>query len=67
MIYYFILSSHIKQWESEFKNDIIWMKIDHFKKNVLCSDNVTTDVDYLHVKRIHLVGFSYIVIEDKTH
>jgi hypothetical protein len=39
-------------------------KIDHFKVFVLCSDNVTADVDHLHVNRIHLVGSSYIVIED---
>jgi hypothetical protein len=39
-------------------------EIDHFKKIVLCSGDVTADVDHLHVKRIHLVGFSYIVIED---
>jgi hypothetical protein len=32
----------------------------HFKFFVLCSG----DVDHLHVKTIHLVGFSYIVIED---
>jgi hypothetical protein len=25
---------------------------------------VTADVDHLYVKRIHLVDFSYIVIED---
>jgi hypothetical protein len=29
------------------------------------SGDVTAGVDYLHVKRIHLVSFSYIVIEDK--
>jgi hypothetical protein len=39
-------------------------EIDHFKVFVLYSNNVVADVDYLHVKRIHLVGFSYIVIED---
>jgi hypothetical protein len=36
-------------------------EIDHFKIFVICSG----DVDHLHIKRIHLVGFSYIVIEDK--
>jgi hypothetical protein len=35
-------------------------EIDHFKKIVLCSN----DVDHLHVKRIDLVDFFYIVIED---
>jgi hypothetical protein len=35
-------------------------EIGHFKVLVVCSG----DVDHLHVKRIHLVGFSYIVIED---
>jgi hypothetical protein len=31
---------------------------------IICSGDVTADVDHLHVKRIHLVGFSYIVIDD---
>jgi hypothetical protein len=39
-------------------------EIDHLKKFVLCSGDVTADVDHLHVKRIHLVCFSYRVIED---
>jgi hypothetical protein len=38
--------------------------VDHFKNFVLCSGDVATDVDHLYVKRIHLVCFSYIVIED---
>ncbi len=41
-------------------------EINHFKVFIMCSGDVT-DVDHLHVKRIHLVhlvGFSYIVIED---
>jgi hypothetical protein len=42
-------------------------EIDYFKVFVLCSGDVTADVDYLHVKRINLVGFSYIVIEDREH
>jgi hypothetical protein len=37
-------------------------EIDHFKVFVLCSGDVAIDVE--HVKRIHLVDFSYIVIED---
>jgi hypothetical protein len=36
-------------------------KIDHFKIYVLCSGDVATDVDHLHVKIIHFVDFSYIV------
>jgi hypothetical protein len=28
-------------------------EIDHFKKFILCSDDVAADVDYLHDKRIH--------------
>jgi hypothetical protein len=28
------------------------------------SGDVAADVDHLHVKRIYLMGFSYIVIED---
>jgi hypothetical protein len=39
-------------------------KIDHFKVFVLCSGDMAVDVDHLRIKRIHLVGFSYIVIED---
>jgi hypothetical protein len=41
-------------------------KIDHFKDFVLCNGDVAADMDHLHAKRIHLVGFSYIVIEDST-
>jgi hypothetical protein len=41
-------------------------KTDHFKLFVLCSGDMTADVDDLHVKRIHLVSFFYIVIEDLT-
>jgi hypothetical protein len=30
--------------------------------------DVTADVNHLYVKRIHLVGFSYVIIDDKiTH
>jgi hypothetical protein len=32
-------------------------------KFVYCGD-VTTDVDHLYIKRIKLVGFPYIVIDD---
>jgi hypothetical protein len=39
-------------------------EIDYFKNFILYSDNVTNDMDYLHIKRIHL-SFSYIVIEDR--
>jgi hypothetical protein len=39
-------------------------EIDHFKKFVLCNGDVAADVDYLHIKRIYLVSFSYIFIED---
>jgi hypothetical protein len=41
-------------------------EIDHFKFFVFYSGDVTTDVDHLHIKRIHLVNFSYIVIDDVT-
>jgi hypothetical protein len=41
-------------------------EIDHFKVFVLCSDDVTANMDHLHVKRIYLVSFSYIVIEDSN-
>jgi hypothetical protein len=39
-------------------------EIDHFKISILYSGDVAADVDHLHTKRINLVGFSYIVIED---
>jgi hypothetical protein len=41
-------------------------EINYFKVFVLCSCDVAADVDHLHVKRIHLVSFSCIVIEDTT-
>jgi hypothetical protein len=41
-------------------------KIGHFKFFILCSDDVVADVDHLYVKRIFLVSFSYIVIDDYT-
>jgi hypothetical protein len=40
-------------------------EIDYFKVFVFCSGNMITDVDHLHVKKIYLVSFSYIVIENK--
>jgi hypothetical protein len=39
-------------------------EIDYFKVVVLYSCDVIADVDYLYVKRIYLVGLSYIIIED---
>jgi hypothetical protein len=39
-------------------------EIGHFKVFVTCNDDVAADVDHLYVKRIYLVDFSYIVIED---
>jgi hypothetical protein len=39
-------------------------EIDYFKVFVLCSGDVAADVDHMHIKRIHLVGLSYIVMED---
>jgi hypothetical protein len=42
-------------------------EIDHFKIFVLCSGDVAADVDHLHVKRIYLVDFFYIVIEDSNN
>jgi hypothetical protein len=41
-------------------------KIGHFNFFILCSGDMSTDLDHLHIKRIHLVSFSYIVIEDST-
>jgi hypothetical protein len=39
-------------------------EIDYFKLFVLYSGDVAANVDHLHVNRIYLVGFSYIVIKD---
>jgi hypothetical protein len=39
-------------------------EINHFKVFILCSGDVAVDIDHLHVKRIYLVDFFYIVIED---
>jgi hypothetical protein len=39
-------------------------EIDHFKVFVLYNSDVTTDVDHLHIKRIQLMSFSYIIIDD---
>jgi hypothetical protein len=40
-------------------------EIDHFKKFILYSGDMTVDVDHLYVKR-NLVNFSYIVPDDST-
>jgi hypothetical protein len=45
-------------------------EINHFKVFVLCSGDVTANVDHLHVKRIHLeplMGHLYIVREDNIN
>jgi hypothetical protein len=39
-------------------------EIDYFKVFIFHSSDVASDVNHLHDKRIHLVSFSYIVIED---
>jgi hypothetical protein len=39
-------------------------EINHFKVFILCSGDVAVGIDHLHVKRIYLVNFFYIVIED---
>jgi hypothetical protein len=36
-------------------------EIDHFKNFVFYSDDVAVNIYHLHIKRIHLVDFSYIV------
>jgi hypothetical protein len=42
-------------------------EIDHFKLFILCSGDMTTNMNHLHVKRIDLVNFSYIVIENDSY
>jgi hypothetical protein len=41
-------------------------EINHFNFFVLCSSDVTADVDHLYMKIIHFMSFSYIVIEDSS-
>jgi hypothetical protein len=41
-------------------------EFDHFKVFILYSGDVITDIDHLYIKKIHLVRFSYIVIEDSV-
>jgi hypothetical protein len=41
-------------------------EIGHFKVFILCSGDMVADVDHLYVKKIFLVSFSYIVIDDYT-
>jgi hypothetical protein len=41
-------------------------EINYFKFFIMYSDDVTADVNYLHVKKIYLVNFSYIIIDDYT-
>jgi hypothetical protein len=38
--------------------------IDHFKFFIFYIDDVTSDINHLYVKRIHLMSFTYIVIKD---
>jgi hypothetical protein len=40
------------------------MRLIIFKKLYFVVGDVTADIDHLHVKRIHLVSLSYIVIDD---
>jgi hypothetical protein len=45
-------------------------KINYFKAFVLCSCDVSANVDHLCIKRIYLeslVGYFYMVREDKPH
>jgi hypothetical protein len=39
-------------------------EINYFKIFILYSGDVAADMDHLHIKRIHLMGFSYIFIRD---
>jgi hypothetical protein len=42
-------------------------EFDYFKVFILYSGDVIADMDHLHVKRIHLVSFSYIVIDNLSY
>jgi hypothetical protein len=49
----------------KFKMDI---EIDYLKKIVYSdSGNVTTDINHLYIMKIHLMRYSYVVIEDKIN
>jgi hypothetical protein len=39
-------------------------EINYFKVYILCSGDMSADIDQLHVKKIQLVDLSYIVMED---
>jgi hypothetical protein len=39
-------------------------EIDHFKLFIFYSDDMIADMYYLHIKRIHLMSFSFIVVDD---
>jgi hypothetical protein len=39
-------------------------EIGYFKMFVFCTGDVIVDIDHLHIKRIHLVNFLYIIVED---
>jgi hypothetical protein len=41
-------------------------KIDYFKNFILCNGDVTANVNHMHIKIIHLVNFSYIIIDDSN-
>jgi hypothetical protein len=59
-------SRHIKHNNKNgIQNKYHMSEINHFKVFIMCSGDVT-DVDHLHVKRIHLIDFSYIVIDDSN-
>jgi hypothetical protein len=54
----------------KFKMDITWVRLIIFKKFYYvilcgrwCSGDLAANVDHMHVKRIHLVGFVYTIIE----
>jgi hypothetical protein len=59
--YFVHLVAYNTMVKPEFKMDIVWKRFIIF---ILCSGDVAADVNHLHIKRIHLLGFCYIVIED---
>jgi hypothetical protein len=61
---YFVHLIAYNTMEKQNLNGYYMNEIDYFKVFVLLSGDVAANVDHLHVKKIHLVSFSYIVIDD---
>jgi hypothetical protein len=64
---YFVLIAYNTIAKTKFKMYIIWIKLIILIFFIICSGDMSVDVDHLHINKIHLVhlvGFYYIVIQD---